>query len=353
MLPKKLRSKSSAPTAKKRSADPFALLAPVEPARRKREAEYGLRGVYLVLAAVFVSAVVGTIHYAGVPLVTDFGPNVASEAGGILITLIFVQRVLDRQERSRRLRASIGALRRGGRSVNALLETWGELLKGTLRRTPSPVPATFDELLTPFATEGLVYLDPTLPRKGGDGPQDTWLRAACARFRACQHAINEIIVTYGDSLDAEYLEALDELVDDPFLDLLYEFSVQDRIELRTWRVRLNAARAHREAHFERLAVVAQLHNALSGEAARVRSRRTAPRTGSLGVELPLDHDLRVSTAIEATWWRKAPAVGSLRTEEERQARPPAPPRLDRSRGAAPAPAPGPAPRPGGLDAEPA
>lgn len=39
-----------------------------------------------------------------------FGPGLATEALGILLTLVFVQRFLERQDRVRRLRSSLGAL---------------------------------------------------------------------------------------------------------------------------------------------------------------------------------------------------------------------------------------------------
>ncbi|NIV22026.1 MAG: hypothetical protein GWN54_16175, partial [Gammaproteobacteria bacterium] len=56
---------------------------------------------------------------------------------------------------------------------------------------------------------------------------------------------------------------------------------------------LRTARGSREAHFQRLLRAVHLHNELAAEAAEVRDRRTAPRTSLVGMELPMDHDLKV------------------------------------------------------------
>jgi hypothetical protein len=56
-----------------------------------------------------------------------------------------------------------------------------------------------------------------------------------------------------------------------------------------------------------------LHNCLARDAAAVRTQRMAPRTGTIGMELPMDHDLRVNVDIERRWWSELPALGSLRS----------------------------------------
>ncbi|HUH11578.1 MAG TPA: hypothetical protein VMK65_00655, partial [Longimicrobiales bacterium] len=101
------------------------------------------------------------------------------------------------------------------------------------------------------------------------------------------------------------------LVDDPFLPLLEELAADPSAGPRVWRTRMNMARGLRAAHFERLLAAVQLHNELAAEAARVRSRRTAPVTGSIGVELSLDVDLRARERFDLSWWRDAPQPGSL------------------------------------------
>jgi hypothetical protein len=80
---------------------------------------------------------------------------------------------------------------------------------------------------------------------------------------------------------------------------------------------LNAAKAARESHFAHIAAAITLHNQLARDAAAVRTRRMAPRTGTIGMELPLDHDLRVDAELSRQWWNGEPGIGALRSRLER------------------------------------
>lgn len=271
------------------------------------------RGVYVIMGAVVVAAVVVTIVYSDHPLVDRFGANFATEALGILVTLVFVHRFLEQQERARRLRGSIGALRKGNRALSRLVEPWAALIKGSRTEFPSGPPQTIDEIFASHMTEGLLDLDPRRDRED-EGAGERWLRWATGHFEEAKQSLETIIASYGSVLDPAYVEAIDELVDDPFLRLIDDLSRDDTLGPKQWRLKLNLARAGREAHFERLQVAVALHNRLSAEAASVRSRRTAPRSGTIGVELPLDWDLRVQSPAEPSWWRSPPTPGSLREQ---------------------------------------
>jgi hypothetical protein len=109
-------------------------------------------------------------------------------------------------------------------------------------------------------------------------------------------------------------------VDDPFPRVLGEIAAEPQLDARRWRVRLNATRALRELHFARLARAIELHNEIAREAASVRSRSSGPRTGALGVELPLDWDLRVRFVLDEGWWRSEPRAGTLCVEADRKPR---------------------------------
>jgi hypothetical protein len=74
-------------------------------------------------------ALLGPAH----ELVDHFVPNFTSEVLGIIITVAFVQRLLQRQERARRMRASNGEFRRGGRALTRLLTAWADILKVMLQ----------------------------------------------------------------------------------------------------------------------------------------------------------------------------------------------------------------------------
>jgi hypothetical protein len=118
-------------------------------------------------------------------------------------------------------------------------------------------------------------------------------------------------------LDPAYAEALDELIDDSFLGLVEELAGSAESDVRSWRLGINLARGHRDDYFARLLATIELHNRLASEAAEVRSRRGVPRTGSLGMELPRDHDLKAWVALDNEWWRTSPMPGSLRGDGRR------------------------------------
>ena len=276
------------------------------------------RNVYIAFALIAVGTAIVSQLFADHPAVDRFGPNLASEAVGILLTLIFVQRFLDRQERVRRLRGSIGALRKGGRALSSLAHAWGALIKGGYRRPPAHPPESLAMLFAPHVTENLGHIDPLLERATAEQPDERWTEHVYREVVAAQQTLHEVIIAYGASLDASYVEAIDELVDDPFPRVFGDIIAQPQLDARQWRVRLNASRAMRELHFTRLTAAIELHNQIAREAATVRSRRSAPRTGALGVELPLDWDLRARFVLDDGWWRSAPRPGSLCVPEERR-----------------------------------
>jgi hypothetical protein len=261
-----------------------------------------MRGLFIALGAIVVVASVVSKIGEGNEWVDRYSANLATETLGILLTLVFVRRFLERQERARRLRGSIGALRKGSRALSTIAWTWGEVIRSSLRRLPSDPPHTLSQLLSGHLTEELSYWEPGVERRESDGSTESAGRWATHRFQNAQEALSEIIVTYGGSLDPSYVEAIDELVDDPFLRLVKELTAEGNVEQREFRIKMNAARAYREAHFHRLLQAIAVQNELATEAGQLRSRRTAPRTGSVGLKLELDHDLKVHLSVDPKWW---------------------------------------------------
>jgi hypothetical protein len=154
-----------------------------------------------------------------------------------------------------------------------------------------------------------MWCDPQA-RRPADGQR--WVGWMGEHVRTAQTSLDQLIAAYGGTLDPEYVEAVDALIADPFLQGLRTLTLDETIEPQRWRVALNTARALRMAHFERLLRTIELHNRLAADVASVRGRAGAPRSSSLGVELPPDHDLRVDTSLDDGWWRSSPNVGSLR-----------------------------------------
>jgi hypothetical protein len=294
---------------KKRSGNWLDQLGKEPQPERDREPLH-LAPVYVLLILIVIAAIVVSITLEGNRYVDRFGPNMATETVGILLTVVFVRRFLEQHERSRRLRASIGALRKARRALFELTETWATLIKGALPNRPPDI-NDLRQLCSPDQSDALLWLD-TSARMPGE-LAEPWLTWSSRRLRSAQTAFDAIIGTYGGTLDPEYVEALDAMVDDPFTKLVEELA-DAGIDSQKWRVTLNTARSVRSTHFDRLLQTIKLHNRLSAEAATVRAKGIGPRSETLGVELPADYDLRLETRLEDGWWKQRPTPGSLRTE---------------------------------------
>jgi hypothetical protein len=281
------------------------------PQAEKERDPVHLAPVYVLLILIVIAAVIVTVVWGDDYREIDrFGPNMATEALGILLTVVFVRKFLEHNERSRRLRASIGALRKARRALFELTDTWATLIKGALPQRPTEI-KDIRQLCTPDQSDALLWLD-TSARMPGENAE-LWMSWAARRLRSAQMAFDVIIGTYGGTLDPEYVEALDAMVDDPFAKLVEELA-DASVDSQKWRVTLNTARAVRSTHFDRLQQTIKLHNQLSAEAATVRAKGIGPRSETLGVELPPDYDLRLETRLEEAWWKQRPTPGSLRNE---------------------------------------
>jgi hypothetical protein len=277
--------------------------------RHRREPDGRLiGGLYWFLIGLFIVSLAVALLWPEHKLVDRFVPNFTSEVLGIIITVAFVQRLLQRQERARRMRASIGAFRRGGRALTRLLTAWADILKGcSADAEPS---RQIGRLFSPGATDHLGQLDLRLGRSQGDD-MSRWSEWLLDQIDLAHAELNRVVIAYGAVLDPAYTEAIDELIDDPFLQLVREL-VHAQVEPQVWRARMNMNRGHREDYFRHLVATAELHDRLAAEAATVRSRDRAPRTGALGMELPRDYDLKVMLRLDRDWLSAVPGPGSLR-----------------------------------------
>jgi hypothetical protein len=275
---------------------------------RRRFPSFELLLLHGTLAVIAVVTTALTLRYPDHPVLGDFGPEIATNALAILVTVAIVQRLLERQERRRRLRGSVAGLRRGARALARLQDAWAVLLKGCLPNTPTGGCGSTAELFVGVRTEELMYLDPAAAHPTAGVPAVRWL---VAEIEAAREGLRVVARQYGDGFDVEYLEALEELCDDAFLDLVTELG-QRPVTPREWRVRVNGGRGARIQHFAQLLQVLELHERLATEAAALRGARTRPRTAELGIPLANDHDLRVRTALPPAWWDASPRPGSFR-----------------------------------------
>lgn len=284
----------------------------LEEERRHRE-PWGLRPTYWLLLALVVIAVMLTMRAPENSWVGRFGPNFATDTFGILLTLVFVQRFLDQQDRARRLRSSIGGLRKATRALVRVNHMWRAVIRGTLPQPPEIPPGTIHALYAPHFTETLIALDPSLLRDADDPTASTWLRWLVDELHALQETLRTVIVAYGPSLDPVYVEAMDEVVDDRFIVTLHELA-QGGVTAASWRVTLNRTRGAREEHFAKLLRLIETHNQLAAEAAKLRSRRSMPRSGTIGIALSPDADIRVPDVLERRLWNAPPMPATLRAD---------------------------------------
>ena len=265
-------------------------------------------GIYAVLGAALVLTLGVSLFYDEGAVVQRFAPNLATEIVSIIVTLAFVQRLLERQERARKLRAAVGALRKGRVALAGLIGAWTTLLKGCLDPRRTEYPRSIQQLFASYYTEELACLDPGATRADGRG----WLEEVTGHLADTRAGLRDIILTYGGTLDSDYLEALDEIVDDPFARLVTDLAAAPALAPGEWRLRMNRSRGHLDAHFIRLVHAVQLHNRLARETSRFRSRHMAPRAETLTLQLGSDRDLAVETDFPSGWWTREPAVGALR-----------------------------------------
>lgn len=272
--------------------------------------------MYAVLFALLAVMIFASFAFEDHPLVERFGNDLATEVVSVIVTLAFVQRLLEREERARRLRAAVGALRKSRVALADMVEVWAELVKAALDPQGTEYPRTVEQLFAPHYTEHLASLQPPAGPDGGGKGGEEWPETAARRLVRAQERFREVIRTYAATLDPDYVEALDEIVDDPFVELFADLA-RRRAPAEEWRKRINQSRGHLQAHFVRLLCALELHNRIGREAARFRNRQFVPTARGLSVQLGADADLAIHTELERGWWAVPPAIGALRAPRVR------------------------------------
>ena len=187
-----------------------------------------MRATYGTLA--FIVALVSITHliWGGQPgLVRDVAPGLATEVLGILITLVFVQRIIDRRTLDERARASRGGVRRAEDPLRDLSDLWTEIIRGSLERLPAHPPTTYTDLLAPEWSAAIDHCDLTKVRYTWS--EETWAESAARVIARARDQISGILDLYGVHLSAHFIEILDEIRDDPFLSHVETLGEQLRV----------------------------------------------------------------------------------------------------------------------------
>lgn len=189
-----------------------------------------MRGTYLTLGLLILAMTMCYVLFGdSVQFVQDYAPSLATEALGIFLTLVLVQRILERRQEEDRSRASRGGVRRAESPLRDLAELWSELIKGTLPQAPARPPMTYQDL---FASEWASAFDAAeLATVRYSWSGETWAESAARTITGARRQISAILESYGVHLNTHLIEVLDDLRDDQFLDhveLLREQLISER-----------------------------------------------------------------------------------------------------------------------------
>lgn len=187
-----------------------------------------MKATYAVLALIVLAASLVYAQWgAEITFVNDFAPGLATEVFGILLTLFFVRRILDRRQARDRARASRGGIRRAQAPLRDLAELWAGVIRASLPQAPARPPRTYATL---FQSEWAGWVDQsdlTQVRFAWSG--ETWLESAARVIRLSRRRVSEILEVYAVHLDVDLIESLDELRDNPFLAMTETFGEQLRL----------------------------------------------------------------------------------------------------------------------------
>ena len=225
-----------------------------------------MKATYTALGSIVALLAIAHLFWGDQPgLVRDFAPELATEVLGILITLVFVQRIIDRRAQEDRARASRGGVRRSEDPLRDLSDLWTEIVRGCLERLPARPPRTYLELFGPEWSSVIDDCDLTQVRYTWS--EETWAESAARVISRARDQISSILDLYGVHLNTHFIEVLDEIRDDPFLAHVETLGEQLRIarELFTDEIEpedyaINRTSAVRSDFMETLSQTIRLYN---------------------------------------------------------------------------------------------
>ena len=225
-----------------------------------------MKATYTALGSIVAILAITHLFWGDQPgLIRDFAPELATEVFGILITLVFVQRIIDRRAQEDRARASRGGVRRSEDPLRDLSDLWTEIVRGCLEQPPARPPRTYLELFGPEWSA--VIDDCDLTRVRYTWSEETWAESAARVISRARDQISSILDLYGVHLNTPFIEVLDEIRDDPFLAHVETLGEQLRIarELFTDEIEpedyaINRTSAVRSDFIETLSQTIRLYN---------------------------------------------------------------------------------------------
>jgi len=215
---------------------------------------------------------------------SGLGLNLGAGIVGILITLVFVERIVKAQQEEDRRRVARGALRKTGESLRGIVRAFSNLLKGSLDAMPSPPPKTISELFSDKLVESLNRCDL------GSVEPIGWAEYMNSVLDNSLRGISAAIDMYGAFLPAEYMELLDELHDHVYIKYvrsMFPYIARARPRDAGNEFPLDARHEDRKTFFRTLCRAVELHNQIAENAVEVpvsfASEDYAPELGSLRI----------------------------------------------------------------------
>jgi hypothetical protein len=188
-----------------------------------------MRGTYLTLAVLILAV---TLIYVlvgdNLQFVRDYAPGLATEVLGILLTLVLVQRILERRQEEDRARASRGGIRRAESPLRDLAELWSEMIKDSLPHAPARPPMTYQDLFSSEWTSAVDDCELSKVRYPWSG--ETWAESAARTISRARRQFTAILESYGVHLNTHLIEVLDDLRDDQLLTHVESLGEQLRVE---------------------------------------------------------------------------------------------------------------------------
>lgn len=171
------------------------------------------------LALLLFVALTGTLVLSdSLEWVDAYSPNLTTEVLGIIITLILVERVLVAERERDRVRVARVAAALLRTPIFQLANAFSKMLKASFEEMPQPVPHTFKALFRPDFTSELRYFD--FARPAPTLYPNSWFRYAHDEVHGAVTSIESVLNRYAAFLPIAYVEAIEQLVADPLINIL-------------------------------------------------------------------------------------------------------------------------------------
>lgn len=138
-------------------------------------------------------------------------PNLATEILGIIITVAFVGRILQKREEINRQTRARGAYRRIKQATESMLEKFGWATLGVQPKAPPKLIESIEELLDDNLVQELKFLEPEREEVG------LKLAAACQQFH---DSTERVVDNYAEYFPPEYVFALHVLQSNAFFPII-------------------------------------------------------------------------------------------------------------------------------------